>query len=502
MKNVLEYLENTTEKYADKTAVIDINGKCTYSELLAKSKAAGTELVKYTDPRKSVVCFMSKSIMTLESFFGIAYAGCFYTLVDPDFPKERVQQILSVLEPSVIITDKTQTENLDKLGEGYKVIFAEDFKDEVNEDALASVRSQAVDTDPLYCNFTSGSTGVPKGVLVGHKSVIDFIDTFTETFGIDETDVIGNQAPFDFDVSVKDIYSAIKTGASLVIIPKEYFMFPVKVIDMLEDNHVTTLIWAVSALCMLIRLHGFKYKVPSAIKRIMFSGEVMPIKQFNKLKKVYPDITYVNLYGPTEITCNCAYYVVDREFENEDKMPMGIPFDNEKIILLDENDKEVKDGEQGELCVCGSALALGYYRNPENTAKSFTLNPLNNCYPEMMYRTGDLAYREDGLLYFAGRKDFQIKHMGHRIELEEIEAVLGGVEGVSHGCCAYDERRNKVVAFYKGTAEVDFIKESMKISVPDYMVPNVFKQLDEIPLTKNGKTDRKLLFSMYKEGEI
>ena len=501
MKNVLEYLEQSAQRNPLKTAVLDPDSSCDYMTLETRAKQIGTKLSKLVKPRQPVVCYMDKSVQCLQAFFGIVYSGCFYTLLDPSFPEDRVHQILEVLEPAAILTTHAYDGEVGKL-KGCQPIYLEDIGTEIDQDLLARRRAGANDTDPLYCNFTSGSTGVPKGVLVCHRSVIDFINVFTDRFGITGEDVIGNQAPFDFDVSVKDIYPAMKTGATLVIIPKAYFMSPVKVIDMLEDNSVTTMTWAVSALCMLIRLHGFKYKVPHAINRIMFSGEVMPIKQFNKLKKIYPDILYVNLYGPTEITCNCTYHILDREYGEGDKMPVGIPFDNETVFLLDENDQAVEGEGVGEICVSGTALALGYYNNPETTAKAFCQNPLNKKYPETIYRTGDLGYFQDGLLYFCGRKDFQIKHMGHRIELEEIETVLGNVTGISHACCAYDQERNKVVGFYVGDTDKAQIVEQMKAKVPEYMVPNVLQSVDTMPLTKNGKTDRKTLFARYKEGTL
>ena len=152
----------------------------------------------------------------------------------------------------------------------------------------------------------------------------------------------------------------------------------------------------------------------------------MPVKHLNIWKKYLPEAMYVNVYGPTEITCNCTYHIIDREYEPGENLPIGKPFPNEKVFLLDEEDREVtKPGEKGEICVSGTALSLGYYNNPEQTAKAFVQNPLNQSYLEPIYRTGDLAYYgEDGNLYFASRKDFQIKHMGHRIELGEIETAL------------------------------------------------------------------------------
>ncbi|MCM1272070.1 MAG: amino acid adenylation domain-containing protein [Clostridium sp.] len=505
MKNVLEYLEESTLKHPDKQVARDDKEACTYKELMETAKGIGTLLAAKTCARMPVVVFMDKSVACLKVFMGTLYSGCFYSLVDPSFPDDRIRSMLDTLQNDIVITKKEQEQKLRGTGYMGQILFVEDFNHlPCDEAVLSQIRNEATDMDGVYCNFTSGSTGVPKGVLVCHRSIIDFIDHFTELFHITETDVIGNQAPFDFDVSVKDIYSTLKAGATIVMIPKAYFMFPNQVVDMLDKNNVTTLIWAVSALCLLNRLHGLKYKVPANINKILFSGEMMPIKQLNGWRSHYPDAMFVNLYGPTEITCNCTYYILDREFAEDEMLPMGHAFPNERVFLLDENDKEItKDmpNVTGELCVAGTCLALGYYNNKEMTEKAFTINPLEPRFPEVIYRTGDLGYRnEESLLFFAGRKDFQIKHMGHRIELEEIESVLGGVSCVSQGCCFFDEEKSKVVACYVGDGDKRQIVEEMRKKVPDYMVPNVFIVMDELPVTKNGKTDRALLKETYKKG--
>lgn len=505
MNNVLEYLEASAAAFPNKTAVKDDKSSCTYSELLADAKKIGILLARQTDIKKPIAVFMDKSVITLKAFMGILYAGCFYTLVDPAFPADRIRQLLNTLHTDIVITEKNQAEKLSSAGYNKTIIYTEDLftaEGEATPDAmLMQLRHKLVDTDPVYCNFTSGSTGVPKGVLICHRSVIDFIEQFTETFGITCDDVIGNQAPFDFDVSVKDIYSTLKLGATLIIIPRSYFMFPNAVVDMLDDNRVTTLIWAVSALCLLNRLHGLKHKAPSGINKIMFSGEMMPIKQLNIWRSYYPDAMFVNLYGPTEITCNCTYYIIDKEFSENDRLPMGQAFANERVFLLDADDNEIpytKPGVTGELCVAGTSLALGYYNDSAATAKAFTQNPLQSGWPETIYRTGDLAYYgADNMLYFAGRRDFQIKHMGHRIELEEIESVLGSVSTVEHACCFFDEEKGKIVAFYVGGNDKKQILNDMKQKVPEYMLPNILRCVESLPLTKNGKTDRRLIRELY-----
>ena len=256
-------------------------------------------------------------------------------------------------------------------------------------------------------------------------------------------------------------------------------------------------------MCIITTLKGFEYKVPRQIRKVIFSGEVMPVRHLNEWRSYLPDALYVNVYGPTEITCNCTYYIVDREFELGEQIPIGQAFPNEKVFLLDEQDHLVEEtGKKGELCVAGTALSLGYYRNPEQTKKVFVQNPLNDRYMETIYRTGDLAYYgEDGQLYFATRKDFQIKHMGHRIELGEIEAAMERVESLKLSVCLYEERKQKIVAFYAGEAEKRQLHRILGEVLPSFMIPNVFVKVLEFPVTKNGKIDRKRLMELNEEGQ-
>lgn len=519
MKNVLEYLENSAAISPDKAAVRDPENCYSYSELIRRAQAVGSGLLREEEndetsqsayrgrAGRSTVVFMEKSVQALASFLGIVYAGRFYTYISPEQPAARIRQILEVLRPDTVITD-SEARAGDKLTEagfsGRVLDYDMLCQKGISSEALAEVRARAADTDPLYCNFTSGSTGVPKGVLVSHRSVIDFIGVFPNLFEITRDDVIGNQAPFDFDVSVKDIYSSLRMGATLVLIPKRYFSLPAQLIDYLCEQEVTTLIWAVSALCMVTQLKGFTYRVPEKINKVLFSGEAMPVKHLNLWRKYLPDAQYVNLYGPTEITCNCTYYRVNREFGPEEKIPAGRPFPNEKVFLLrvvpegDETEEITAPNMTGEICVAGTALALGYYRNPQQTAKVFVQNPLNSDYPETIYRTGDLGFYDDeGNLCFAGRLDFQIKHMGHRIELEEIELILNGYEEIGRAVCIFDEEKDRLIACYAGDIDGKTIRSKMQKTVPMHMIPQVFRQLAQLPMTANGKIDRKELRARF-----
>lgn len=497
-KNVLELLEKSAVKYANKIAVKDCNGEKTFSELCSDSKKIGSALVGEKAFCKTIPVFMEKSILALETFWGITYAGGCYSLMNPAQPKERIEKILQVLNAPLLITSRefeTIMKGFDFRG---KILLAEDLiLTDVDEDSLRQIRKKSIDTDPLYVNFTSGSTGIPKGVVVGHKSVIEFVHYFVSIFGIESNDIIGNQAPFDFDVSVKDIYSMLMTGATMYIIPKEFFAFPKKVLDILVEENITTLTWAVSALCMITSLKGFTYKIPTKVNKVMFSGEVMPINHLHEWMEALPHAMFANLYGPTEITCNCTYYIVKETCEKE--IPIGKPFPNERVFLINEQNKEVTEtGMEGEICVGGSTLALGYFGDKEKTQKVFVQNPLHNNYTDTIYRTGDIAYyREDGNLIYVGRRDFQIKHLGHRIELGEIETYLNAIPAINRACCLYDEQKQQIVVVYQGEVEKNVIKKELKKQLVKHMLPERYIAIDNIPMTENGKIDRKKIKKEY-----
>ena len=499
---ILDALEATEARLPEKTAFADPEKEISFSGLLHAAKAVGSALIPLVAPGSVIGFYLDKSVDTVCGFMGAVYAGCAYSQLNLRHPASRVLSILETLGTDIAVSDRANAEKLAETGFTGKILLLEDLLETpVNEPELQRVRRGMIDTDPLYVNFTSGSTGTPKGVVVCHKNVLDFIPVFVETFGLCEHDVLANQAPFDFDVSVKDIYSGIFTGAAVQIIPTAYFTQPVVLMDYLCNRGVTVLIWAVSALCFLTTMNALAYRTPERMRLIMFSGEVMPPKHLRKLRKYLPDVTYVNLYGPTEITCNCTYYVVDREFEDNEVIPIGVPFLNERVFLLDEENHAVTEPSGvGELCVSGSSVAPGYWRDPERTKAVFTQNPLNPNIFERIYRTGDLVrVSENGEWVYVSRKDFQVKHMGHRIELGEIEVKLNAVPEVDRALCVYLHDKGRILAFYTGTAEKQAIIDNLKKDLPEFMIPNIFMQVEAMPLTKNGKIDRAALMSLYEE---
>lgn len=496
MTNILEYLERSAQLFPEKPALVDERQAITFSQALDASRRVGSALALSLTPGQPVAVYMEKSVENLCAFWGIVYAGGFYVSFNTQLPASRLQQMQSVLQAPFVITDEEHRSQLEEVFPPHRILLYQDLvKANVDRPLLTRIRGQHVDTNPLYANFTSGSTGVPKAVVVGHRSTLDFIDHFCPIFSITQKDVIANQAPFDFDVSVKDIYSALSTGATLVLVPRPLFSQPQQLLDFLCEHRATTLIWAVSALCLITTVHGLDYRTPDTVNKVLFSGEVMPAKHLKIWMEHLPEARFVNLYGPTEITCNCTYHIIDRERSYPDGIPMGQAFPNEHVFLLDGEDQEITAPDVvGEVCVRGSALALGYYRNPEQTAKAFPNNPLNPCYPERIYRTGDLArYSPLGELHFCGRKDFQIKHMGHRIELEEIERAVSNLPGVHRCCCVFHQEKHRLYAFYQGDVTAKELRLKLLPTLPPYMIPNVFRQVDQFPLNKNGKIDRNAL---------
>ncbi len=496
MKNsVLPWLDETAKRLPNKLALQDISGNITYQEYRSKSLAIAYKIVELNkgEMKKPVVVYLEKGKEVLVSFMGVAYSGCFYSPIDTEMPPSRVDKILEVLKPEIVITTNKLKTNFEKFNfYGSYIIYEETICSEEDETAVKPYTEKIVDTDLLYVLFTSGSTGVPKGVSICHRSVIDYIDWVTETFNITQKDTFGNQAPFYFDNSILDIYSCMKTGATLNIIPKKLFFQPVPLLEYIKYNKINTIFWVPSALIVVSKLKAFRnVDLSDTLKRVLFCGEVMPNKQLNIWRKFLPNVTYANLYGPTEITDACTYYIVDREFSDDEPLPIGIPMSNTDILVLNDEDKLVTDDEVGELCVRGTSLAMGYYNNPEKTRSAFVQNPLNKAVPEIIYRTGDLVrYNEYREIIYISRKDFQIKHLGHRIELGEIETAISSLEEVTLNCCLYDEKNQRIVLFVDAQVDRDYIKERIEKLVPEYMIPGKVIYLENMPINANGKIDR------------
>lgn len=494
----LDIFEQSCVKFPDKVIFKDVDSSVSFSEVQKLSKVIATNILnRVKEKNNPIVVFIDRNVESLISFLGVTYSGNFYAPIDVTQPSERINKIVNKLNPKLLINaTKFEDEKIYSNDKYEKLNYKELISGSINEVVLKAVRQRMIDTDPLYVMFTSGSTGTPKGVLIKHHSVLDVVHQFKHEFGFDENNIFGNQAPFDFDVSVKDIYSTFYNGSTLTIIPKVCFMFPAKLISFINEHKINTAIWSTSVLRIVENMKGLRKEKFESLKLVMFSGEVMPIKVLNYWIKNQPEIEFVNLYGPTEITCNCSFYKVDREFDEKESLPIGKPFINTDIFLLNsDNSLITSPNTQGEICVKGSSLALAYYNDYEISSKAFIQNPLNRFYEEKIYRTGDLGeYNEAGELIFIGRMDHQIKHMGHRIELAEIEQISNSIDFINASVCVYDEAREKIVMFYEALNDNNKqVYLGLKEMLPKYMIPNEMIWFEKLPTTKNGKIDRVLL---------
>lgn len=499
--NILEYLEQTAPRLPDKIAFSDGTDHMTFAELSSSARSIGSYLLEHGHGRGCVAVLMDKHPVQLAAFFGVLYAGGFYVAPDAAMPPKRLQMILDTVKPRMIICDKKNMALAYTLGLDV-ALYDDIYRYPVNDALLACARAAHVDTDPAYVVFTSGSTGVPKGVAACHRSVIDYTETLCEAIGFDEHTVFGNQTPLYFDAPLKEIMPTIKYGATAYLIPKQLFMFPVKLCDYLNEHKINTVCWVVSALTMISSLGVLEKNPPKYLETVCFGSEVFPKKQYDLWRAALPDARFFNLYGPTEATGMSCYWPATRTLAEDEPIPVGRPFRNTRILLINEQGKRAEQGEVGEIYISGTCVTLGYYNNPEKTAEAFVQNPLQSAYPETVYRTGDLGrYNDYGELVFVSRKDSQIKHMGHRIELGEIEAAAATVDGVGRVCCVYLAEQKKIVMYFVGEIETAALTKELRLLLPRYMLPNVTHKLDTMPLTVNGKLDRRLLLEQATQND-
>ncbi|MHB8963593.1 MAG: AMP-binding protein [Saccharofermentanales bacterium] len=490
--NILEYLEHTVKRVPHKIAYSNGKDDITFGGVSNAARAIGTFLSSEGIYGQPVVVFMNKHPKTVVAFLGVVYGGDFYVPLDEEMPMFRIELIFKTLNPGAVICDDSTRKVMDKLEYSGRVyLYDEIIRTAVDDVVLERIRVRQIDTDPVYVVFTSGSTGIPKGVIACHRSVLDYIEVFSDVLELDGDTIFGMQVPLYFDACLKEIYPTLKFGATTYIIPKSSFMFPIRLVEFMNEYKINTVCWVVSALTMISAFGTFHKAVPGYLRMVAFGSEVFPVKQLNIWRSALPEARFINLYGPTEATGMSCYFKVDRAFAENEIIPIGRPFKNTAILLLDGDNKVPPAGQTGEICIRGTSLTMGYYRSFDRTAEVFVQNPLNDAYPELIYRTGDLGrYNERGELLFVSRKDYQIKHMGHRIELGEIEVTANMMEGVQIACCIYDKESAKIVLYYVGDAEPGIVVADMKNRLPRYMIPNHAEKLDVMPLTSNAKIDR------------
>ena len=495
IRTVSDYLKESARLFPENTALKDNKRSITYETFLKEAEILAWQLTKKGLFKKPVAVFMDKGTEAVIAFLAVAMSGNYYTVIDTKMPKARVEKIFQTFQPAVLITDRKNSKRAGQLGvcPNMELILTEDVleKGDVNQKRLWQAEQKIIDTDILYVLFTSGSTGTPKGVIITHRSVIDYTEWVSETFGFDSGTIFGNQAPFYFDNSVLDIYTALRNGSCLHIIAQMLYSFPIRLLEYIRDQRINTVFWVPTVLSRIADLGILDNCEIDCLKHVLFAGEVMPAKQLNVWMRRLPEAVFANLYGPTEITVDCTCYIVDRKIEDSEPVPIGYACRNSDILVLNEKNQPAGTEEKGELCVRGSSLALGYYNNPEKTREVFVQNPLNTLYEEKIYRTGDIVhYNQRGELIYDGRLDAQIKHTGHRIELGEIETAVSAIPGVAMNCCLHRAQGDQLILYYTGDIASEVIRKRLSVSLPEYMLPNQCRNLAQMPLNMNGKIDR------------
>lgn len=503
--NLALLFNKIVEKYKKKTAIIFFDGSSISFENLDKFS---NQIVNYLREIKDVSKYDVVAIQNNKTKFGFATMlaclklGAIYTNFDYTNPTDRICKIFTTANPKLVMADEYNDTIASLCGEmTIPYIDKDKVQDdiEMQSDKCPIEYLRAIDgNNPAYIMFTSGSTGIPKGVVISHKSIYNFIKWGKCTYDITDDDVMSNVNPIYFDNSVFDFYCSIFNGVTMIAVPKNVVDKPAVMLDLLEQNGCT--FWF-SVPSMLIYLKNMKLMTKDRLRNIRvfsFGGEAYPKELLRKLYETYCDhAQFYNVYGPTEGTCICsAYLITEDDIKAEGLAPLGHIAPNFGWYVIDE---EGNKSERGELCISGEQLALGYYNDEERTNKSFVRCPFISTFYEKMYKTGDLVEIRDEKLYFIGRVDNQIKHMGYRIELEEIENALIRIANVKQCAVVHTVSKNQFsrliayVATDNENAEEKAFKIELRKYVPEYMVPNEFVFVKELLKNANGKVDRKAL---------
>lgn len=453
---------------------------------------------------------LPKSPRAMIAMFGALKAGCIYVPLDTSSPAMRIERILQQCQCRVVVAEASTSGLLEELtaseawGASTRVIrmdqsaALESFSD-------ADVESHSTPSDAAHILFTSGSTGVPKGVVITHNNIIQFVNWAVKYFGIQAGDRLSGHPPLHFDLSTFDVYGSVAAGAQLHMAPPELNLLPHRLAAFIRESQLNQWFSVPSVLHNLARFDAVLANDFPELKRVLWCGEKFATPDLRYWMRRVPHAVFVNLYGPTETTIASSFYRVPQCPEDDRiEIPIGAACGGEGLLVLDPNLNPTAPGEAGDLYIAGVGLSPGYWRNPSQTAAVFVPNPLAPS--ERMYKTGDLArIGDDGQVYLIGRADSQIKSRGYRIELGEIEAALAACPGLSDAAIvAIDapagEGKEICCAFVPqpGThASPAALKQRLAAQLPRYMLPMQWRALAELPRNANGKTDRPALRQLF-----
>lgn len=492
--SVLEDLARQIAAQPEAVAVADAADKWTFARLGDGSDRLASCLIRRgVQPGQPVGVVARRSAAVVALFLAVLKAGGFYVPLDPDWKLEKLAHVCANAGLQLVLD--TQTPG--PLPDGVTALVCGQAEWEAPADAaaLAAIAARLRPEDPLYLIYTSGSTGVPKGVLKTHGAMQSYIAAFTARYPATPADALGNQTPFFFDASAKDLYWMLHDGCRLEVLDTGLFSQPYHLIEYLNDRHITLISWVPSALVIVSQLDTFADILPNYLRAVFFIGEVFPMKHFLIWQNALPGVKFVNLYGQSELAGACCYYEVDRAFTPDDTLPIGRPFANAEVFLLDGDRVVTEPGQIGEIGIVSPALAAGYFGDAEKTAAAFGTF-CDHGHTLRLFRTGDMArYTPEGLLVFAARCDAQIKHMGYRIELGEIEAAANSLPEITGCACLYDTAKNRIVLFctVQDGATKASLRKALREKLSTYMIPSKIEILPQLPRNANGKTDRVLL---------
>lgn len=499
LTHITHYFEKTVASAPDRIAVYDGERALTFGQLHERVLLAARQISQRLDGRTGQIIAVSlpKSLEAVIADLAILYSGNAYMNLDSKNPKQRIKNIFDQTNPSLFWVE---TGHIAPFPKAQEMVFTLNMDqitvplEEQEKNDILALREGCIDTDLLCIINTSGSTGIPKAVALNHRSFIDFTEVVCDAKLVGEAEVVASLSPIAFDIFSFELCMLMARGSTLVLIPESFAAFPIRLLELMALRQVTFLFWVPTIMVNIANLDLLSQVPLPSLKMAWFAGEVFPTAKFNYWRRMLPQTTFANFYGPIEITLDCVYHVVDRPLRDDEPIPIGKPFRNTSILILNEDDQAVAPGEEGELCIRGSSLAMGYYNNPEKTARAFVQNPLNRVYPELIYRTGDIvAWNQYGELVFRGRKDTLIKHLGYRIELAEIEHVVVNTLKLAANCCVlYDAEQKRIVLVYESKSPLPEKELRQKIAeiLPRYMIPSVYRQIEQMPRNANGKIDR------------
>lgn len=516
-------LRHSAKRNPDNVAVVFKDQSVTYAELDRQSSVLAQALRRCGVAKGDRVgILLAKSIAQIVSLFGILKAGAIYVPIDPAVPAARITYMIRHCGIESLITTQGNLAALLSQAEGdlavsTAIILEKNSTEaplesaavkcishdpEAAGDASAYQPIDMSDDTPAYILHTSGSTGNPKGVAISHRNALTFIEMAADYFNVTAADRFCNHAPLHFDLSVFDIFVAVKCGAAIVLLPEMLSTFPVKLAEYIASEKITIWNSVSSILAMLAEKGMLERQNLDPVRIVHFSGDIMPVKYLRLLTKNMRNASFYNIYGQTEANSSLCYPI--REIPDNDtwRIPVGKPFPNFDVFALNEDRQVVsRPGEEGELHVSSSTVALGYWNDLDMSREKFVPDPRYPFLDKVAYKTGDLVRMdENGAYLFSGRKDHMIKSRGYRIELEEIETVLSGhpeIAAVAVIPIPDDLAGNKIAAIMAPATGCAVREEDLArycaARLPKYMVPEIMEFRESLPMTSTGKVDRKKL---------